>query len=76
MMKENKSPLRKLTKLLNVLPLAFWMIASISMYAQEPVKKEGNSDEVFVVVDKLPEFLGGAEAIMKFIYITTRMLYQ
>lgn len=66
-MNKYKSPLRKLTKLLNILPLAFLMIASISMYAQEPVKKESNSDEIFVVVDKLPEFPGGTTGLINWI---------
>ena len=64
----NKSIKLKLAKYLSVLTLVLLLfIIANSMYAQEPLSKESKDDEVFIVVDKLPEFPGGAKAIMKFI---------
>ena len=68
MMKDNKSSLRKLTKHLKVISLAVMILTANRMYGQEPVKKERNSDEVFVVVvDKLPEFPVGTSGLMNWI---------
>ena len=77
-MKIMKSPMRKLAKYLSVLPLALLLITANSMYAQtnetqqetppqEPVKKEGKRDKVFMEVDKQPEFPGGTTGLKKWL---------
>jgi hypothetical protein len=35
--------------------------------AQEPVKKEQNEEVIFTVVEKMPEYPGGKDAMFKFI---------
>ncbi|MDD2474336.1 MAG: TonB family protein [Dysgonamonadaceae bacterium] len=81
MMNSEKSPMRKLTKYLSILPLALLLITANSVYAQQnepkeeakppqeqdPVKKESKSDEIFVVVEKQPSFKGNVKAMMEFI---------
>ena len=75
MMNKTKSSSLKLTKYLLMLPLFFILIAANSMFAGEkeqslpeppPVKKDV-TEEIFVVVEDQPEFLGGNQAMMKFL---------
>ena len=79
MMNKTKSPSRKLVKYIAVLPLFVLLVTANSVYAQknEPAKtttspqdttkKIGQTDDIFVVVEKQPEFPGGQEALMKYI---------
>jgi TonB family protein len=79
MMNKTKSPSRKLVKYIAVLPLFVLLVTANSVYAQknEPAKtttspqdttkKIGQTNEIFVVVEKQPEFPGGQEALMKYI---------
>lgn len=78
MMNNKKLRLRKLTKYLSVLLLAMLFITANSVYAQtneaqqetppqEPVKKEGKRDKVFMEVDKQPEFPGGTTGLKKWL---------
>lgn len=79
-MKSNKSPLHKLTQYLSVLPLALLLITANAAYAQtneskkeitsrqDPQKKEEKkSDEIFIVVDKQPEFPDGITGLMEWL---------
>ena len=79
MMNRKKSPFQNLTKHLSVLPLIVLLITPNSVYAQlnkqqketslpqEPVKRESKTDEIFVVVEQQPEFIGGTTELMKFL---------
>lgn len=78
MMNKTKSPVQKLAKYVAILPLIALLITANSIYAAntEPQKttenpqdkkKKSSSDEVFVVVQKQPEFQGGISAMMKFL---------
>ena len=64
----NKSIKLKLAKYLSVLTLVLLLfIIANNMYAQEPLSKESKDDEVFIVVDKLPEFPGGERGLMNWL---------
>lgn len=79
MMNKTKSPTRKLAKYLAFIPLALLFITANSLYAtsgekpkevmEKPQDKKTkiNSDKVFVVVEKQPEFPGGLKAMMEFL---------
>lgn len=71
-MNKNKSILRKLTKHVRVIPLALLLLTANSVFAQEPVKKESENEEVFTVVDKHPEYFGGIKELMKFLVDSTQ----
>lgn len=85
MMNKSKSPAKKLAKYLLLLPLTLLLVAANSAYAQkkEPVKTEQSpqsppkktkqNDEVFMVVEKQPEFPGGMYALMK--YLSSNIMY-
>lgn len=62
MMNKTKSPAQKLVKYLIALPLALLLVAGNSVYAQD---KKG--EEIFIEVEKNPEFPGGNPAFMKFL---------
>ena len=75
MMNKTKSSSLKLAKYLLMLPMFFVLIAANSVYAgvneqtvnePPPVKKEV-TEEIFVVVEDMPEFPGGNAAMMKFL---------
>lgn len=74
-MNNNNPCLQKLTSCLRILGIALLMISANSIYAQsnerqtieEGQKKESKSDEVFVIVDKMPEFLGGMKGLLIFL---------
>lgn len=77
MMNKSKTPARKLAKYLSIIPLVLLLISVNSIYAAQndlkdtelqnppPVKK--GSDEVFIVVEEMPVFPGGTEAMNKFL---------
>ncbi|MDR2816838.1 MAG: M56 family metallopeptidase, partial [Proteiniphilum sp.] len=82
MMNKTKSPALKLVKYVLMLPLFFLFIAANSIYAAQneaktaaahnlpeppPEKKVAETDEVFILVDVLPEFPGGTEAMMRYL---------
>ena len=79
MMNKNKSPKQQLAKYLIVLPLFILLLTVNSVYAQnkEPAKttispqdttkKIAQTDEIFIVVEKAPQFPGGHEALMKYL---------
>ena len=64
-----------MTRYLRVIAIGILMISATSIYAQtnesqtieEGQKKESKSDEVFVIVDKMPEFLGGMKVLLIFL---------
>lgn len=79
-MKSKKSPLQKLSRYLTTLALALLLIAVNGVYAQkdeskkevsslqDPQKKEERkSDEIYVVVDKLPEFPNKITGLMEWL---------
>ena len=81
MMNKTKSSSLKLAKYLLMLPMFFVLIAANSVYAGEneqtiqvppppppqPPVKLAETNEVFVVVEEMPEFPGGNVGMMKFL---------
>ena len=79
-MKSNNSSLQKLARYLRALPLALLLITTNGVYAQtneskkeitslqDPQKKEEKkSDEIYIVVDKQPEFPDGIAGLMEWL---------
>lgn len=73
MMNQSKSPASRVVKYLSVLPLFFLLITANSVYGAQDDQflpeppPEKVLDEVFVAVEKQPEFPGGEKALMKFL---------
>ena len=86
MMNKSKSPQKKLAKMLIVLPFILLMISVNSSFArnenqkntnenilQDKQKKTNSNEPVFVAVQKMPEFVGGMDALMN--YLSTNIQY-
>lgn len=86
MMNKSKSPRGKLAKMLIVLPFILLMISVNSSFArnenqkntnenilQDKQKKTNSNEPVFVAVQKMPEFVGGMDALMN--YLSTNIQY-
>ena len=80
MMNKSKSPRNKMAKILIVLPFILLMISVNSSFAhnenqksenenilQEEQKKLNSNEPVFEVVEKMPEFVGGMDALMNYL---------
>lgn len=81
MMNKNKSPKRKLAKYLMILPLAVVLMMTNCVQKKdaggvssqeetvqdEKQQKVTDNDEIFVVVEEMPQFPGGQEALMKYL---------
>lgn len=90
MMNKTKSSSLKLAKYLLMLPMFFVLIAANSVYAREneqtiqvpspppppPPVKLAETDEVFVVVEEMPEYPGGVDAMMRFLGETIRYPFE
>ncbi len=80
MMNKTRSSTLKLAKYLLVLPLFFVLIAANSVYAgdeeqdmkEPPPVKMAVTDEVFTVVEEMPQFPEGQEGMMNFLRDNTR----
>lgn len=81
MMNKNKSPKRKLAKYLMILPLAVLLMMTNCVQKKdagdvssqeetvqdEKQQKVTDNDEIFVVVEEMPQFPGGQTALMKYL---------
>jgi TonB family protein len=81
MMNKNKSPKRKLAKYLMILPLAVVLMMTNCVQEKDPggvssqeetvqdekQQKVTDNDEIFVVVEEMPQFPGEQEALMKYL---------
>lgn len=81
MMNKNKSPKRKLAKYLMILPLAVVLMMTNCVQKKdaggvssqeetvqdEKQQKVTDNDEIFVVVEEMPQFPGEQEALMKYL---------
>ena len=69
-----KTIFRQRTNFRMILPFAVLFIATTGIYAQTTnPKKISESDEVFTMVDKIPEFMGGDEGRIS--YINKKLVY-
>ena len=90
MMNKTRSSTLKLAKYLLMLPMFFVLIAANSAYAgvndqtyqapppppPPPPVKIAETDEVFVVVEEMPEYPGGVDAMMRFLGETIRYPFE
>ena len=86
MMNKSKSPEKKLAKSLLIIPAALLLISANSLFAfatkplndnentlQDKQNKTNSNEPVFVAVQKMPEFVGGMDALMN--YLSTNIQY-